>query len=252
VWSKLGSYVYLLVDPRTGRPFYVGQGRKDRCFRLVQLARESTGLPVPPGEDPVLERIRQVESGDRAVRIDILRHGLSPEEALLVEAAAHEALGLHGAPTLERQRRSATEINALLTKRAKIKRAHQLVLLRVGGVGADASYERVRHEWRVGRRWTDLDSPRAPRWAATVAGEVVAGVYRIERWEPAPAAPGRDGPAVDAGGSRAPDRFSFVGSPDPELEKRYVGKSVEPYLGAGPGNPVTYVWCGPHWVNTPA
>jgi hypothetical protein len=186
------------------------------------------------------------------VRIDILRHGLTPEEALLVEAAAHEALGLHGAPTLEHQRRTATEVNALLTKRAKIKRAHQLVLLRVGGTGSDASYERVRHEWRVGRRWTDPDSPRAPRWAATVVGEVVAGVYRIERWEPAPAGPGSDGQTILAGGSRPPDRFSFVGSPDPELEKRYVGKSVEPYLGAGPGNPVTYVWCGPHWVNTPA
>jgi hypothetical protein len=252
VWSKLGSYVYLLVDPRTGRPFYVGQGRKDRCFRLVRAARESAGLPVPPGEDPVLERIRQVESGDRAVRIDILRHGLTPEEALLVEAAAHEALGLHGVTTLERQRRTAAEVNALLTKRAKIKRAHQLVLLRVGAIGADASYERVRHEWRVGRRWTDLDSPRSPRWAATVAGEAVVGVYRIDRWEPAPAGPGTDGPPVVAGGRRSPDRFSFVGSPDPELEKRYVGKSVEPYLGAGPGNPVTYVWCGPHWVNTPA
>src|ERR1700676_2058142 len=29
--SKLGWYVYLLVDPRSGRPFYVGRGRGDRC-----------------------------------------------------------------------------------------------------------------------------------------------------------------------------------------------------------------------------
>jgi len=69
----------------------------------------------------VLERIRQVESGDRAVRIDILRHGLSPEEALLVEAATHEAWGSTvlppRTPAPQRQR-----VNALLAKRAKIKR----------------------------------------------------------------------------------------------------------------------------------
>ena len=33
VSAKLRSYVYLLVDPRTGRPFYVGRGTNDRCFR---------------------------------------------------------------------------------------------------------------------------------------------------------------------------------------------------------------------------
>jgi hypothetical protein len=252
VWAKLGCYVYLLVDPRTGRPFYVGQGRKDRCFRHVKAAREPVGQSGGDRHDPVLERIREVESGDRAVRIDILRHGLSRDEALLVEAATHEALGLSGAPTLESQRRTALEVNALLTKRAKVKRAHQLVLLRVGGTGTDASYEAVRHEWRIGRRWTDVDYPRSPRWAAIVAGDLVVGVYRIERWEPAPGGRPGAGPPSGAGGSRPLDRFSFVGSPDPELEKRYVGKSVEPYLGTGPRNPVTYVWCGPHWVNTPA
>ena len=102
----------------------------------------------------------------RTVRIDILRHGLSPDEALLVEAAAHEALGLPGCPERGRQRRSAVEVGSLLAKRAKIKRGHQLVLLRVGPAGADTSYERVRGDWRIGRRWTDPDSPRAPRWAA--------------------------------------------------------------------------------------
>ena len=135
-----------------------------------------TSWPPGPASDepakyPMLERIREIESGDRTVRIDILRHGLSPDEALLVEAAAHEALGLPGRPELGRQRRSAVEVASLLAKRAKIKRGHQLVLLRVGAAGADTSYDRVRHEWRIGRRWTDPDSLRAPggrpSWPAT-------------------------------------------------------------------------------------
>ncbi|MGD0393752.1 MAG: hypothetical protein ABSC41_14055 [Acidimicrobiales bacterium] len=240
VSARLRSYVYLLIDPRTGRPFYVGRGRNDRCFRHLMAAR--TGLDEQ-AKYPMLERIRQIESGDRTVRIDILRHGLSPDEALLVEAAAHETLGLPGRPELGPQRRSAVEVASLLAKRAKIKRGHQLVLLRVGAAGADTSYDRVRHEWRIGRRWTDPDSLRAPRWAAIVAGDVIAAVYRIERWE-ASWVPGH-------GGDRPADRFSFVGSPDPELEKRYGGRSVAAYGAVGSRSPVSYVWCGPHWINTP-
>ena len=85
--------------------------------------------------------------------------------------------------------------------------------------------------------------PRAPRWAAVVAGDLIAAVYRIERWRPA-------GPGSGGGGHRPPDRFSFVGAPDPELERRYVGRSVAAYGAAGARSPVTYVWCGPHWINT--
>jgi uncharacterized protein len=257
VSAKLRSYVYLLVDPRTGRPFYVGRGRNDRCFRHVNAAGCSPDRRPATSEDrsakyPMLDRIREIEAHHRSVRIDILRHGLSADEALLVEAATHDALGLPGRPGLDSQRRSAVEVSSLLAKRAKIKRSHQLVLLRVGAAGTDTSYDRVRHDWRIGRRWTDPGSPRSPRWAAIVAGDVVASVYKIEGWEAHGARRSGVGAIVDAELSRSPDRFCFAGAPDPELEDRYTGKSVAAYQGAGSKSPVTYVWCGPHWVNTPA
>jgi hypothetical protein len=255
VSAKLRSYVYLLVDPRTGRAFFVGRGRGDRCFDHVRAARHGSGEgPEAAGrcpEDPVLERIREVESDGRAVRIDILRYGLSAEEALLVEAAAGDALGLDCGPDAVSQRRPVTEVRSLLAKRAKFKRGHQVVLLRVGGTGADSSYEVARHSWRIGRRWIDLDSPRSPQWAVTVVGDLVAAVYRIEGWEPT--ADPRE-PALCSGSSggavRPVDRYSFTGTRDAELEGRYVGKSVAAHLGMGAQSPVTYVWCGPHWVNS--
>ena len=86
----------------------------------------------------------------------------------------------------------------------------------------------------------DTVSPRSPTWAAVVTGDLVAAVYRIDAWEPSPASPGRAGT----------ERFSFAGTPDPDLDARYVGRSVRAYLGTGTPTSVTYVWCGPHWVNT--
>jgi hypothetical protein len=280
VASKLGWYVYLLVDPRSGRPFYVGRGHGDRCFRHVLLARalRAAGAepaararrapPVgsdPPSERdrdpheapgrevPVLERINEVEAAAGPVRVEILRHGLDADQARLVEVAAHDALGLQLDPKLASQRQSASELGVRLAKRAKFKRDHQVVLLQVGGQGAEADYEKVRHGWRIGRRWTDPGSPRSPRWAVIVAGEMVVAVYGIESWEPTPVhgRSGRDAPtaaataAATAGGvvtaparataragARSSSRYSFVGVRDEELERRYVGRSVASYLDA--------------------
>jgi hypothetical protein len=249
VAAKLRSYVYLLVDPRSGRPFYAGRGRGDRCFDHVRAARRgAAGDRAGSKRFPMLERIREIESGGRPVRIDLLRYGLDPEQARLVEGAAHDLLGLAGEPKAGSQRRPAGQVGTRLAKRAKFKRPHQVVLLRVDAAAADPGYESTRHGWRVGRRWTDPEAPRSPRWAATVIGEMVVAVYRIERWEPAGTAAV---PGVGGGGARVPERYSFVGRPDPELERRYVGRSVAAYVGPGSTGPVTYVWCGPHWVGAP-
>ena len=239
VAAKLGTYVYLLVDPRSGRPFYVGSGRGDRCHRHVSAARVREPSDATPSKYPLLERIREAEADGRTVRVEILRHGLTPAEADLVETSVADALGLEHATGLDYQRGPAVDVGAGLAKRAKFKRSHQVVLLRVGPHGTPSDYERVRHGWRIARRWVDINSPRSPQWAVVVAGDLVDAVYRIERWGLSTLAPGS-----------GVDRFSFVGAPAPDLDDRYAGRSVSAYLGRGTPSAVTYVWCGPHWVNT--
>jgi hypothetical protein len=311
IGEKLGAYVYLLVDPRTGRAFFAGRGRNDRCFRHVQAAR----LADEPGRGersfPVLDRIQEIESSGRSVRIDILRYGLSSDEARLVEAVAHDALGLRsvsgdrgggtalaaGANKAKRagkssgarrsvpaagrsvpaQRTEATRLNTLLAKPAKIKRGHRAVLLRLGksiGPGmSDAQVdEAMRSAWKIGLRWTDPESRRSPQWAFAVVDDIVRAVFRIDGWKPSdstsgtadPAPPARDvGPAAwtrpsqqvaTPGQSAAASptaRWTLTGERDPVLEQKYRGRNVSAYLSSGSQNPVTYVWCGPHWVNSP-
>ena len=238
VADKLAVYVYLLVDARTGRPFFVGRGRGDRCYRHVEAAR--TGDPGGRRADkyPLLERIREAESDGRPVRVEILRHGLSGAEADLVVAAVDDALTLGSPAVLGRQRTSAVELGASLARRAKIKRSHRVVLLRVGPYGSATDYGTARHGWRIGRRWIDTSSVRSPVWAVVVAGDLVDSVYRIDGWDLSPSSGG------------AVERYSFTGTPDEDLDRRYAGRSVSAYLGTGTPTQVTYVWCGPHWVNS--
>ena len=242
VAEKLNTYVYLLVDPRNGRPFFVGSGRGDRCHRHVSAARVGATSDSKSSKYPRLERIREAEADGRTVRVEILRHGLTRAEAELVEISVADVLGLGHATELEFQRGPAVDVGAGLAKQAKFKPSHRVVLLRIGPHGTPADYEQVRHGWRMARRWMDIASPRSPRWAAIVAGDLVATVYRIDRWEPSPS------PSLPAVGFGVL-RFSFVGTPSRELDDRYVGRSVSAHLGRGTPSAITYIGCGPHWVD---
>ncbi len=80
VIDRIGYYVYLLTDPRNGQIFYVGKGNGNRVFAHVNEAIHN------PKKTDKLERIRRIKEGGRDVRYDILRHGLTENEALEVEA----------------------------------------------------------------------------------------------------------------------------------------------------------------------
>ena len=234
VAAKLKSYVYLLVDPRTGRPFAVGRGKGDRCFSDLDALRRAA---ADGSAQPSAVRVREIEDSGRPVRIDILRHGLDGDASRLVEAATVDALGLDPAGISGAGRRQSVEaVATALARPAKFKRSHPVVLLRVA---ADDMVDPSDRAWRVARRWTDLDSPRSPRWAVLVVDDLVREVVRIDGWEPT-------GPADSAA-----TRYRLRGERDVELEDRYVGRSVAAYRTSGSQNPVGYVWCGPHWVNRP-
>ena len=36
--KELGYYVYMLIDPRDGKPFYVGKGKENRVFQHIEDA----------------------------------------------------------------------------------------------------------------------------------------------------------------------------------------------------------------------
>ncbi|HKL40533.1 MAG TPA: hypothetical protein VJ894_07635, partial [Cryomorphaceae bacterium] len=80
VIESLGYYVYLLVDSREGEIFYVGKGKANRVFSHVNDALYSEY------ESDKLDQIREIHDEGQKVVPLILRHGLTEEEAILVES----------------------------------------------------------------------------------------------------------------------------------------------------------------------
>ena len=244
IHSSLGHYVYLYIDPRNGSIFYVGQGKGGRA--LAHLKDRSQSDKVT--------RLDELNRLGLEPQIEILRYGLTQEEALHVEAAAIELLGIseltnqvlgHG---FDRKRRTMLEdlVHELSAEEVAIK--HSALLINISqmyrhGMSAVELYDATRKSWRVGPRREQIE------YAMAVHRGVIREVYRIAAWLPANSTMTALGSTSNISGGEQigddielGDRYEFVGRlAESAVRKRYVGKSVRHYLIPGSQNPIKYV-----------
>lgn len=81
-----GQYVYLLIDPRSGRPFYVGKGCGKRAMAHMGEARRGK-------QSLKAETIRAIEVAGSKVQIDIIADGLTAAQATRLERGLIARLG---------------------------------------------------------------------------------------------------------------------------------------------------------------
>lgn len=95
--ARLGRYVYLLVDPRDARPFYVGKGQGDRA---LTHAVDAEAADIHDDEDATqaevkakIERIREIQRHNGLQpQVWIVRYGLTESEYTSVEASLIDVL----------------------------------------------------------------------------------------------------------------------------------------------------------------
>ncbi|MDG2431286.1 excinuclease ABC [Flavobacterium sp.] len=78
--EELKSYVYILIDPRDNKIFYVGKGYGNRVFSHINEAIFN------PSVSEKLETIRAIKTDNLKVKHFIVKHGLEEKEALIVES----------------------------------------------------------------------------------------------------------------------------------------------------------------------
>lgn len=238
VARKIGHYVYLYVDPRTRRPFYVGKGRGSRALAHLGTTKRSRKATI----------LRDLRRAHRSPQIDILAHGLPSEEmAFRIEAAVIDALGAHRL-TNEVRGWGSVEFGRMPLRRliayyradpARVR--HPALIVRINrlydpDMREDALYEATRGVWR-------LDPGRAARaqYALATFQGIVLEVYQIERWHRAGSTTYRTRPRKDV---RRAGRWEFAGRLAPEaIRRQYVDHSVRRYLPRGLQSPVVYVGC---------
>ena len=86
VIEALQCYVYCLVDPRTDKIFYIGKGTGNRVFNHANDALNENLSSLK------LDTIRDIRKDGLMVSYYIIRHGLSEDDALLVESVLIDLL----------------------------------------------------------------------------------------------------------------------------------------------------------------
>lgn len=235
VAQRLGYYVYLYIDPRTDKPFYVGKGQGDRV--LSHLFEE--------GKAEKVKIIGELKNLGLEPRLDILAHQLPDEEtAFRIEAAVIDALGLQalsnkvrGWGSIQTGRMPLAQLIPYYAAKP-VEIVHPVMLIRVNrkywhGMPERALYEITRGVWKVGPRRENV------QYAFAVFEGIVREVYKVDTWHEAGTTPYATRELDDV---QLPGRWEFTGSiAPPEIRERYFGCSVSDYLRVGAQNPIAYV-----------
>jgi hypothetical protein len=216
VARKLKTYVYRLIDPRSGETFYIGKGQGNRVFSHSRAEQNLEGDDL----GNKLKRIRQIHRAGFEVAHVIHRHGMDDMTAFEVESALIDAYpevlnSLGGVGGSEFGSMHAQEIiNRYSAEPAVFQ--HRALLISVNRTAVETSlYEATRYAWKLKKSAAE----QAEVILATRQGEII-GAFIAHRWLEATAEnfPGRD---------PVPGRFGFEGAEaSDDIQKLYVRKSV--------------------------
>lgn len=241
--EALKAYVYLLVDPRDNKIFYVGKGNGNRVFQHVTCALTT------PDESDKLEVIRSIIDAGYHVKHYIIRHGLTDEEAFVVESVMIDFLTFKdfkdvakitnivaGHHQFDRGIKRVEEIEILYNVEDITEEdlnRNRIIAINVNKTYGKTSafhpnlYEATRKSWDVSK-----SKVSKAEYVLSEYKGIVRAIYRPQQWEEIP--------------SKNPKRkrWAFVGEEitvtnNPEIYNLYINKRL-PLRKKGARKPYRY------------
>jgi len=230
VVEKVATYVYLLRDPRSGKVFYVGKGKGNRVFSHAAASERDMG------ETEKISRIREIRKAGFEVECEIIRHGLTDDQAFEVESALIDYIGIENLANVVAGMHADTRGRMTVREIIAQYEAKPITIIEPGilmiinrrfrkNMTATELYEATRGDWVLG------DRRKCAKYAFSVYNGVIRQVYRIHQWARA---------IAGSPTQKVKRRWRFEGEVATDLAA-YVGGSVERYLKSGAQSPIKYV-----------
>lgn len=229
VREELQWYVYRLVDPRTGKTFYIGKGKDNRVFQHEKLKVEEDN-----DEDLKYKQIREIQDSGLDVIKIIERYKLNDAQAKLVESVLINTYSLNLLTNKIRGINSDIEPTNVLTiqrdmateEYEDVKGDPKYILIKVKQYWLDQRggdrYETTRSAWHL-----SLEKARKYPYVLSVTNGIVREVYNVKEWRDAPNEPGRIEFTGDVAEKKVRDKY--VGKRIPEKFRRKGNASACQY-----------------------
>lgn len=233
--EKLKYYVYVLIDPVTNIPFYIGKGIGNRVFSHVKNALKKT--------EEVSDKydvIRRIVAEGNQVKHLIVRHGLeTEEEAFEIEATLidfGEQFGFNltnevdGHDSAERGIMTTDEIIRAYNAEPLKKLTDPAIIININRKYTPTStsediYEFTRKSWVVAEKKT-----KTIKYALSEYQGIIVEVFEIDDWF-----------EIEAKHHKISRRWGFNGRvAKPEIREKYMNKSIAHTKKKGAANPIKY------------
>jgi len=186
--QALKYYVYMLLDPTSNKPFYVGKGVDNRVFN--HLACALTDIDT---SNEKYDKIREIIKNGQTVKHIIVRHGLSESEAYKIEASLIDTLthcGLFlsniagGHNSIEKGLMTSEEIIRLYNAQPLNKIGADCVMININrtykrGNGTDPIYQATKETWLI----SEWRLPQIKYVLSEYRGLIVE-VFEVKNWYP--------------------------------------------------------------------
>lgn len=225
--QSIQYYVYGLRIPGEQRYFYIGKGRGNRVFAHAQQ-KIRHGIQDPKFD--VIQSIKHLGGPE----IDIIRHGLTEDQALLVESALIDVMKVD--QITNKVRGHDSEVYGLMSPKnveaqycgKPFNKKIKAVCFKINkhwrkNMPEDELYLVVSGNWRL-----NLNRARQAEVGIGVKDGVIRAIYDILRWEVAE--------------DRSPIRYRFIGVKSQLLE-RYIGYSLAHHKAHDVRGPLFYLNC---------
>jgi len=230
--EKIGYYVYLLLDPRNNKIFYIGKGKGNRIFAHISGALEN------PTETEKIKLIKEIINEKKEVKHYIVRHGIENEdiafeiEATLIDLLTHKDFEhlsqitniVSGHNTWERGIKTIEGVEILYSAKPLDEIKHNLLLININKTyNRNISiYEATRKSWRLNKR-----NIKKVEYVLAEYRGIIRAVFKPEKWFET-----EDKKRKYFEGQEVKDKEIL----DLYLNKEYTGKKK------GQRNPINYIW----------
>lgn len=238
--KHMGYYVYMLIDPRNDKPFYIGKGVNNRVFDHIKFA-----INNPTYNSEKCDKIREI--GAENVKHVILTHGLASEkDAYRIEAIAIDLLSFSGIQlTNEVSGHHISESGIMTTEEIiRLYSAQQLnsigddcIIININGqydraMGSNGIYMATKEIWRIAQ-WR----LKKIKYVLSEYRGLIVEVFEVNNWYPKERPYGMN--------TKKAGQYYLGYGFDGQIAKKnvrdlYINKSIAHKKARGKANPITY------------